>query len=33
MVEFDGLVVLDEATTELAVGAPVPFLSFREVLD
>jgi len=33
MVESDGLVVLDEATTELAVGAPVPFLSFREVLD
>jgi molybdopterin molybdotransferase len=33
MVESDGLVVLDETMTELAVGAPVPFLSFREVLD
>lgn len=33
MVESDGLVVLDEEVTELAPGAPVPFLPFREVID
>ncbi len=33
MVESDGLVVLDEEVTELAPGASVPFLPFREVID
>ena len=33
MVDSDGLVVLDEAVTELAPGTAVPFLPFREVMD
>jgi molybdopterin molybdotransferase len=33
MVESDGLVVLDEAATDLTPGATVPFLSFREVME
>ena len=33
MVDSDGLVVLEEATTDIAPGASVPFLPFREVID
>ena len=33
MVESDGLVVLDEASTDIAPGTSVPFLPFREVID
>jgi molybdopterin molybdotransferase len=33
MVDSDGLVVLDEAATDIAPGASVPFLPFREVID
>jgi len=33
MVDSDGLVVLDEAATDVAPGASVPFLPFREVID
>jgi molybdopterin molybdotransferase len=33
MVESDGLVVLDEAATDLTPGTIVPFLSFREVME
>ncbi|MGH7116686.1 MAG: molybdopterin molybdotransferase MoeA [Stellaceae bacterium] len=32
IVQSDGLVILDEATSELAAGAPVEFLPFSEVL-
>ena len=33
MVDSDGLVVLDETATDIAPGASVPFLPFREVID
>jgi len=33
MVDSDGLVVLDEAATDITPGASVPFLPFREVID
>jgi molybdopterin molybdotransferase len=33
MVDSDGLVVLDEAVTDVEPGASVPFMPFREVLD
>ena len=33
MVESDGLIVLDEGATDIAPGASVPFLPFREVID
>ena len=33
MVDSDGLVVLDEAATDIAPGTSVPFLPFREVID
>jgi len=33
MVDSDGLVVLDESATDIAPGASVPFLPFREVID
>ena len=33
MVESDGLVVLDEAATDIEPGAVVSFLPFREVID
>jgi molybdopterin molybdotransferase len=33
MVDSDGLIVLDEAATDIAPGASVPFLPFREVID
>ncbi|MDB5405807.1 MAG: molybdopterin molybdenumtransferase MoeA [Rhodospirillales bacterium] len=33
MVESDGLLVVSEAVTKLAVGDPVEFLPFRELLD
>ena len=33
MVDSEGLVVLDETATDVAPGASVPFLPFREVID
>jgi molybdopterin molybdotransferase len=33
MVDSDGLLVLDEAATDIAPGASVPFIPFREVID